>query len=194
MARITAGVKRALERETPIASVTHQTADPRSTPPANVAGLARPAPPPRSRVAASAPKETMVAGLVIVSPKVERYAQARPAPEGAGASAGHSVRSNRILSPSPINTAPPISAKGLRPPATAPITTTKPNAAIAAYRPSAMATPMPETKPYRRPRRRVRLKQRKKIGPGVAAIANPSAKPRSSRLDTAVSHRRNCRH
>src|ERR1700681_865417 len=42
--------------------------------------------------------------------------------------------------------------------------------------------------PYTRPRRRVRLRQRKKIGPGEAAIANPSANPRSSRLDTAVSH------
>jgi hypothetical protein len=53
-----------------------------------------------------------------------------------------------------------------------------------------VATPRPEASPWRRPRTSVRLRQRKKIGPGDAAIANPSRKPRNRRLDTGVPHDR----
>src|SRR5260370_36887208 len=42
--------------------------------------------------------------------------------------------------------------------------------------------------PFSQPLTRVRLRQRKKIGPGVAATANPRTNPLSSRLDTRTSH------
>src|SRR5260370_33000390 len=58
----------------------------------------------------------------------------------------------------------------------------------AAVKPSAVATPRPEAMPFSQPLTRVRLRQRKKIGPGVAATANPRTNPLSSRLDTRTSH------
>src|ERR1700686_2411379 len=138
MPRMTEGVKRARRSDAPIASAPHQAADPRRTPPASAAGLAGPPPPPRLSVAASAANEMTVAGLVIVSPSVETYAHGRPVLEVLATSAGLFLRSNRIRSPSPTKTAPPIRANGLRPPATRVMATAKPNAAIAAYRPSAV--------------------------------------------------------
>src|SRR5258708_5099652 len=129
--RIKAGVRRERRSDAPSASTHHQVADPRITPPTSTAGLAGPPPPLRPRVAARAAKEMIVAGLATVSPSVERYAQARPDPV-AGASSGLFGRSNRIRSPSAINTAPPVRANGLRPLTTTLITAASPNAAIAA--------------------------------------------------------------
>src|SRR5712692_1949610 len=45
-------------------------------------------------------------------------------------------------------------------------------------------------RPLRQPATRVRLRQRKKIGPGAAAMAKPKAQPRSRTLDTRTSHGR----
>src|SRR5258708_5656233 len=132
MTRMTPGVKRVRRSDAPIASTDHQVAEPRRTPATRTAGLAGPPSPPRPRVAASAANERMVAGLAIVSPSVETYAHGRPVPDFVEASAGRFERSKRMRSPSPINTAPPTSAKGLRPLEAALITTANPNAAIAA--------------------------------------------------------------
>src|SRR5579871_387685 len=48
--------------------------------------------------------------------------------------------------------------------------------------------PRPEASPERQPASSVRLRQRKNMGPGVAAIARPRTKPRSAALTTRVSH------
>src|SRR5712692_407209 len=75
--RTTAGVMRARKRDTPMARTHHHAAGPNSTPATTSAGLARPVPTPNPSVAASAANETIVAGLVIVRPRVDAYAPAR---------------------------------------------------------------------------------------------------------------------
>src|SRR5690348_2453327 len=56
----------------------------------------------------------------------------------------------------------------------------RPNAAIAPYVPSAVATPNPEARPTTRPSARVRRMTSRLIGPTAAAIVKPRTKPRSS--------------
>src|SRR5260370_23447823 len=104
---MTAGVKRVRRSDAPIASTHHQVAEPARTPATRTAGLAGPPAPPRLSVAASAANERMVAGLVIVKPRVEPYAHQSPVPEGTLASADTSARLHTIRTPIPRHTPPP---------------------------------------------------------------------------------------
>lgn len=70
--RTTAGVIRVRRIETPNARMHHHAAEPTSTPSVTAAGLAREPLVPRPRDAASAAKEMMVAGFVMVMPSVEK--------------------------------------------------------------------------------------------------------------------------
>src|SRR5258708_11778238 len=104
---MTAGVKRVRRSDAPIASTHHQVAEPARTPATRTAGLAGPPAPPRLSVAASAANERMVAGVVIVKPRVGPYAHERPVPEVTLASADTAERLYRMRRPIPINTPPP---------------------------------------------------------------------------------------
>lgn len=69
--RITRGVSRDLNDPAASTSTHHHAAEPSSTPSTTDAGRPHQPPMPRPSVAASAAKETIVAGLVTVSPTVE---------------------------------------------------------------------------------------------------------------------------
>src|SRR5437016_11392709 len=57
---------------------------------------------------------------------------------------------------------------------------------------SPVATPSAETRPLRQPRARVRRRTRNEIGPGDAAIGNPTSSPSASALAISVSHAPHC--
>src|SRR5216684_8415471 len=68
-----------VRRPDPRAATTHhQASDPSSTPSTSREGRRYPPVIPALRVAASAAKEMIVAGLVMVRPSVDAYAKARP--------------------------------------------------------------------------------------------------------------------
>ncbi len=130
----TAGVNRARNADAATTSTTHHAAEPSSTPPTTTKeGRANEPPVPSPRVAARAANETIVAGLVIVRPSVDRYAQARPRPVGAFAGwADRDRRSSRILAPSSTRTTPPTTASGRRPATNAAVSAATPNVAMKA--------------------------------------------------------------
>src|SRR5439155_5487751 len=70
--RTIAGVSRARSSEAAVTRMHHHAAEPSSTPATTSAGPANEPPVPRPSVAASAANEMIVAGLVTVSPRVER--------------------------------------------------------------------------------------------------------------------------
>src|SRR5438270_12720446 len=77
-ARATPGVTRARIAAVSVASTAHHAADPAKTPATTAAGLTRPPLRPAPSPAASAANEMIVAGLVLVRPRVDAYADARP--------------------------------------------------------------------------------------------------------------------
>src|SRR5438309_2265581 len=82
--RTTRGVRRARSSDAARTRMPHHAADPSSTPATTRAGRKNEPLVPRPSVAASAANEMIVAGLVIVRPTVERYAQASPRPAAGG--------------------------------------------------------------------------------------------------------------
>ena len=69
--RITTGVNRARSTEVATTSTHHHAAEPSSTPRTTTAGRRNDPPVPSPSVAASAANDTMVAGFVMVRPRVE---------------------------------------------------------------------------------------------------------------------------
>src|SRR5437588_5712203 len=80
MVRTTAGVTRARRAVVTAARMNHQLAEPRPTPATTSAGFVHEPLSPAPSAAASAANEMTVAGLVMVRPRIEVYAQASPAP------------------------------------------------------------------------------------------------------------------
>src|SRR5438128_11345699 len=99
-----------VRRQDPRAATTHhQASDPSSTPRTSSEGRRYPPVIPALRVAASAAKETMVAGLVMVRPSVDPYANARPPPLADGASVVFGL-ARAMRRPSTTSSAPPARA------------------------------------------------------------------------------------
>src|SRR5712692_3069169 len=115
MPRTTRGVRRVRSIEAARTRMHHHAADPSSTPATTSAGRTNDPLVPMPSVAASAAKEMIVAGLVIVRPTVDRYANARPRPVTVAAAPALLARSISMRMPSTTRTTPPTSARGLRP-------------------------------------------------------------------------------
>src|SRR5690349_1965100 len=118
--------------DTPTTRTHHHATEPSSTPITTSEGRRNEPPVPSPSVAASAAKDTIVAGLVIVSPRVDAYAHATPRPLLAFVAVASRRRAIRTVTSSPYRIASPTTTNGRRPAANAVVSAVTPSVAIAA--------------------------------------------------------------
>ena len=123
----------------------------------------------------------MVAGFVSVRPRIDAHAATRP-PRLSGSIVGvaESAASveRRARAARNSSTAPPTMPSRRSMPTRSSVIVVSPNAAIAPYVASAVATPRPDMNPYVHPRATVRRMTSSPIGPSENATAKPITRPR----------------
>jgi predicted metal-binding membrane protein len=172
-------VSRDRNAPTTVTSTTHQAADPPNTPRVSEAAPAA-SPPVTPRPTNKAANDKIVIGFVSVRPSVLRYAPASPRRPSVATVAASPGTDRNVRHASHSRNIPPIRPSARRQSTRTSVMAVSPNAAIAPYVPSAVATPIPDTIPTSRPSASVRRMTSRLIGPTAAAMVNPRMTPRTN--------------
>ncbi len=123
-------------------------------------------------------------GLVSVRPRIEPYALVRPRVV-VGVALGGTWALRIVRRPTTSSTQPPMSPSGRDSDTSRSEMALMPNAAMAPYAASAVATPNPEASPMAQPDPSVRRMTSSVMGPTAAAMVKPRTSPRrTSSLST----------